>query len=117
MTTAQKSKNNLSDAEAISLSILEREFKIACPPAQKPLLLRVASQLDQHMRKIRAGDKLLTLDRVAVLAALMMAMESGEQDGRFEQLNESLDSELKRLNAQLASAASAIEAPKRTFTN
>jgi len=113
MTAAQKSKNPPVDAEAISLSILEREFKIACPPAQKPLLLRVASQLDQRMRQVRAGDKLLTLDRVAVLAALMIAMESSEQDGRFEQLNESLDSELKRLNAQLASAANTIGVLKR----
>lgn len=117
MPATQKLKNPIADSEAVSLRILEREFKIACPPAQKPLLLRVASQLDQHMRKIRAGDKLLTLDRVAVLAALMMAMESGEQDGRFEQLNESVESALKRLNAQLASAANAIQPPKRLLGN
>jgi cell division protein ZapA len=117
MSATQKSKMPASDSEAITLSILEREFKIACPPAQKPLLLRVASQLDQRMRQIRAGDKLLTLDRVAVLAALMMAMESGEQDGRLDELNESIGGALKRLNAQLASAAVALDAPKRVFTS
>ena len=113
MSATQKSKAPASDVEAITLNILAREFKIACPLAQKPLLLRVASQLDQRMRQIRAGDKLLTLDRVAVLAALMMAMESGEQDGRFDQLNESIETELKRLNAQLASAAGILDTPKR----
>jgi len=112
MSATQRPKQPAADAEAISLNILEREFKIACPPAQKPLLLRVASQLDQRMRQVRAGDKLLTLDRVAVLAALMIAMEAGEQGHRFEQLNGSLDSELKRLNAQLAAAADAIGVAK-----
>jgi cell division protein ZapA len=93
------------DAEAISLNILEREYKVACPPHQRQALLRVASQLDQRMRQIKASDKLITLDRAAVLAALTIALESGEQDRRFEALSVSLDGELKRLNQQLASAA------------
>jgi cell division protein ZapA len=60
----------------VSLSILGKEYKIACAVDEEDALLRSAKQLDTHMRKIRDTGKVISSDRIAVLAALNMANDS-----------------------------------------
>jgi cell division protein ZapA len=59
--------------EPVSVSILDREYLIACTPDERPGLIAAASFLDSKMREIRAGARSATLDRIAVLAALTIA--------------------------------------------
>lgn len=85
----------------LSLSIMDREYKIACEGEERVLLQRAGAVLDARMRELKARDKMLTLDRLAVLAALTLAQEALAKDTRFEDLSSSVRSELQRLNNQL----------------
>jgi len=62
-------------SEPVSVSILDREFLIACTPEERPGLLAAASYLDGKMREVRNAVRAPGLDRIAVLAALNIAAE------------------------------------------
>jgi cell division protein ZapA len=88
-------------APAIALQIFDRDYKLACPSEQQPALQAAARLLDGRMRELKAADKMLTLDRLAVLAALTIAQELLGKDEKLSSLSESLSAELKRMNETL----------------
>ena len=61
--------------EQISLSILDRDYRVGCAPEEKATLLQCARLVDEKMRSIRDGGKVLGADRIAVMAALQIAQE------------------------------------------
>jgi len=66
--------------EAVSLRILGKEYKIACPVDETESLIRTAHELDRQMRKIRDTGKVSGTERIAVLAALNLGNESGQSE-------------------------------------
>jgi cell division protein ZapA len=58
-----------------SVSILDKEYQVACPPEQQAELLLSARHLDEQMRAIRATGKVIGLERIAVMAALNISHE------------------------------------------
>jgi cell division protein ZapA len=65
------SKNSLP----VSVTILGKEYKIACEPEERDNLIRSALDLDGQMRKMRDSGKVNGPDRIAVMAALNLAHE------------------------------------------
>ena len=61
--------------EHLTVTILEREYRLACTPEEKDSLLKCAEYLDGKMQAIRAGGKVMGVDRIAVMAALQIAHE------------------------------------------
>ena len=56
---------------SLDVSILGREFRIACPEPERDRLLQSAVLLDRKMREIRDAGKVSSLERIAVMAALL----------------------------------------------
>ena len=63
-------------ARAIEVTILDRTLKIACREDEKADLLRAVEVLDAKMREIRGQSKVLSVERVAIMAALNIAHET-----------------------------------------
>lgn len=61
--------------QTVSVSILDKEYQVACPPEQQAELLLSARYLDQQMRGIRESGKVIGLERIAVMAALNISHE------------------------------------------
>jgi cell division protein ZapA len=61
--------------ENLSVSILGREYRLACSPDEKDALLKSAQLVDSKMQAIRDGGKVMGADRIAVMAALQFAHE------------------------------------------
>jgi cell division protein ZapA len=59
--------------EHLTVTILEREYRLACTPEEKESLLKCASYVDGRMQAIRAAGKVMGADRIAVMAALQIA--------------------------------------------
>lgn len=74
------------DSKGLDITILGREFRVACPPDEQKALLAAASYLDQKMREIREQGKVIGVERIAVMAALNMAYEllSTRVGGNFD---------------------------------
>ncbi len=64
-----------ADGKALEVTIMGREFRIACPPGQEQELLDAVTYLDGKMREIRDGAKVMGTERVAIMAALNIAHE------------------------------------------
>lgn len=57
----------------VVVTILGKEYQIACPEEEKPALIASAQMLHDSMEKIRSTGKVVGLDRIAVMAALNIA--------------------------------------------
>lgn len=99
--------SGMGSSNAVAVQILDREYRIACEPAEREALLRAAANLDQRMRQLKQDNRTLTLERVAVLAALTIAAEAMHTQNDAARLSGQIDEELKRLNARLAAVLSA----------
>jgi cell division protein ZapA len=62
-------------AKAISVRILEKDYRIGCPEGEEEQLLAAARLLDQRMKEIRTSGKVIGTERTAVMAALNLAHE------------------------------------------
>jgi cell division protein ZapA len=59
----------------LDVTILGREFKVACRETERSELLEAVAYLDRRMREIRDTGKVSGTDRIAVMAALNIAHE------------------------------------------
>ena len=62
-------------AKTIEISILGRNYKIACEEGEREALLEAVSYLDGKMGEIKSAGKVSGTDRIAVMAALNIAHE------------------------------------------
>jgi cell division protein ZapA len=59
----------------LDVTILDREFRVACPEDERAELLETVSYLDKKMREVRDTGKVATLERIAIMAALNITHE------------------------------------------
>lgn len=62
-------------AEPVRVNILGKEYQVACPPEERADLYASASLLDERMRSVRDGGRVVGADRIAVMVALNLAHE------------------------------------------
>lgn len=59
----------------VTVHILEKEYRVACPPEERDALVRAAALVDERMKATRDTGRVLGLDRIAVVTALNLANE------------------------------------------
>jgi cell division protein ZapA len=59
----------------LDVSILGREYRVACRESERDELLQAVQFLDRRMREIRDSGKVAGSERIAVMAALNIAHE------------------------------------------
>ncbi len=65
----------IESASAAAVKILDKEYRVSCPPEEREALVEAARYLNEKMRDIRAGGKVIGLERIAVMAALNISHE------------------------------------------
>ena len=63
------------DVKGLDVTIMGREFRVACPEDVQQALLESVSYLDKKMREIRDAGKVIGVERIAIMAALNIAHE------------------------------------------
>jgi len=61
--------------ERIDVTVLGREYSLACVTEEKTALLVAVHHADQLMQRIKASGKVSGNERIAVMAALQLASE------------------------------------------
>lgn len=59
----------------LSVEILGKEYRVACPPGSETALEETARRLDRKMNEIREAGKVFGHERIAVMAALNLTHE------------------------------------------
>lgn len=88
-------------SDPVGVQILDREYLVACPPAERPALQAAAQLLDSRMREIRGSNRMASVDRIAVLAALNLAAEFLKLKGEAGERDRELGRTLSELNRRL----------------
>lgn len=63
------------ESAGLTVTILGKEFMVACPPDERAALLAAAVHLDRKMREVQATGKVLGAERTAIMAALNITHE------------------------------------------
>ncbi len=79
----------------VSVRILDKEYKVACPASERTNLLDSAEILNAKMREIRDSGRVIGLDRIAVIAALNMANDLIHANARDLELEGGISNRLK----------------------
>ena len=65
----------MSEAKSLQVTIMGRDFRVACPEEEQAGLLEAVDYLNRKMLDIRDGGKVIGLERIAIMAALNIAHE------------------------------------------
>jgi cell division protein ZapA len=57
----------------VTVSILDKEYRISCLPEERESLLQAAAYVDGQMREIRQAGRIIGSERIAVMTALNIA--------------------------------------------
>ena len=92
-----------SSPGGVTISILGKELKVACPDGERESLSAAARYLDQRMREIQDSGKVIGAERCAVMAALNLTNE-------LLQLREQVNGVPAEFNTRLQALHGRIEA-------
>jgi cell division protein ZapA len=65
----------MKTATAMDVTIMGREFRVTCPDEERKGLLEAVTYLDKKMREIRDSGKIVSSERIAIMAALNITHE------------------------------------------
>lgn len=92
-------------SQPVAVRLLDREYLVACPDEERDGLIAAARLLDGQMRRVRDGNRMAGLDRIAVLAALNLAHElaqlRAERGGHQAEIGRALADMNRRLDQLL----------------
>lgn len=91
----------MTEQTTLTVTILDREYRVACPVGQEDELHNAARTLNSKMREIRENGRVIGIERIAVMAALNLTHEllqskpvDDQENAVIERLTEKLDAAL-----------------------
>lgn len=88
----------------VTVKILDKEYRVACPPEEQSALLASANFLDSRMQEIRDSGRVIGTDRIAVMAALNLTHELLQNRSQREALSQSLTERIRLLQERIEQA-------------
>lgn len=88
-------------SEPIAVSILDREFRVACEAGERESLQRAAVHLDHQMRELRERARGMSPESVAIMAALNLSDEVLKLRAQLSMHREHVDVRLQSLADRL----------------
>lgn len=91
-------------AEPVSVTILDRKYQFACSADQRKDLIEAARVLDERMKDIRESGRLMSLERIALQAALNLSDELLKMQRLESAREDQIDSRIRLLADELEQA-------------
>lgn len=91
-------------SKPINVTLLDKEYLIACSEEERDILHRAIELLNQKMREVKSSGKVIGSERVAVMAALHIAHELLQYKERNESYTSSVDNLIRRLQNKIDDA-------------
>ena len=88
-------------ASPVTVQILDKEYRIACPDDERDSLLSSASYLNQKMKEVRDTGRVIGVDRIAVMTALNIAHEALHNKSLKESFSQTINDRLQMLQSKL----------------
>lgn len=102
----------MSESVPVNVQILDKEYMISCPLEDKDALLQSAKVLNERMREVRDGGKVLGTERIAVMAALNIVHELLRHQSHHQSAVAAVQKDLNRLEQKISGAISRRRLPE-----
>lgn len=94
---------NGENQQTVTITLLDKQYQIACPIEEREELLESARLLNQHMQEIRRTGAVIGLERIAIMAGLNVAHEL-VQAQKSDQAGEMANAGIERLRDKIDDA-------------
>lgn len=91
-------------ANPITVQILDKEYRIACPAGEEDALRESATFLNKRIIEVRESGKVIGPDRITVMAALNLAHEFLSERSEHEQVTSSINNRVRSLHERIDNA-------------
>ena len=91
-------------AKPVSVTILDKEYLIACSEEERDLLNDAASLLNDKMQEVKTSGKIIGSERIAVLAALNIAHEMLAYKNENQDYTSNVDGVVRRIQDKIDDA-------------
>lgn len=97
-----------NEPNPVIITVLGKEYRIACPPEERAGLEASARYLDKKMREIRDRGRTAGGDNIAIMAALNITHELLQKEGEEapEKFDKTLNGRVKHLQSKIEAALS-----------
>ncbi len=95
----------MNKAEPLTIKIMDKEYRIACPEEEKDNLRASADLLNDKLSEIKQQGSVIGTERIAIMAALNMSheilhsqslvVEHGDLNQRIDELSERISSSMR----------------------
>jgi cell division protein ZapA len=85
----------------VSVSILDKEYRISCQPEERDALIESARYLDSKMREVRQTGRVIGTEKIAVMVALNIAHELLELNKRKSNDAQALSQRIQNLQEKI----------------
>ncbi|MFV2005660.1 MAG: cell division protein ZapA [Gammaproteobacteria bacterium] len=95
----------MNKAEPLTIKIMEKEYRIACPEEEKDNLRASADLLNDKLGEIKQQGSVIGTERIAIMAALNMSheilhsqslvVEHGDLNQRIDELSERISNSMR----------------------
>jgi len=97
----------VDNQDSLTIKVLEKEYRVACPPEEKEGLIASATILNEKLMQIKSKGSVISTERIAVMAALNMSHEilNGKDlvdehanlNDRIDNLSERIDNTMREI--------------------
>ncbi len=91
-------------SKTLTISIMNKEFQVACPEGEEEALQRAARYLSEQMQEIRQSGKVVGMDRIAIMTALNMSHELLSGQSKVQTSQDYAKLRIRSLNDRLENA-------------
>lgn len=90
--------------EPVKVTILDKEYLIACPEEEKVGLMESAAYLNRRMKEVRDSGKVVGSERIAMMVALNLTHEMLQSQENSEEISQLVENRITAMNRRLAAA-------------
>jgi len=97
----------VSKTEALTIKIMDKEYRVACPPEEKDNLLASADLLNSKLKEIKQQGSVIGTERIAIMAALnlshdilsnqSLSAENNDLNKRIDALSERITDSMREI--------------------
>jgi cell division protein ZapA len=97
----------MKQKDSLSITILDKEYRVACPPGEEQSLQASANELNKKLNEIKKKGAVIGTERIAIMAALNICHEMltgktieteyADLNSRIESLSEKIDSNMREI--------------------
>ena len=98
----------MSKSEPLTITIMGKEYRIACPEDEKDNLLASASLLNSKLEEIKEQGSVIGTERIAIMAALNMSHEVLHNSSTLEE-HDDLNQRIDKLSTQITDSMRDIQ--------